>query len=380
MNVVTIIDSLAMGGAQKLLVTYARNRSERVALAVVTLSERNDESVMAALRRAGVTIHTVSGSHLLSPSRVLRLVRLLRTSGAEVVHTHLTYANILGTWSARLAGVPNVFSTLHTAGRDQRHYHPLRNWLETLALRHSSIRVLAVGGSVAEVHASRLGAERVEVVTNPVEVLPQVSPQERGRRRNDLLLGNDRFVIMSVGRLSPPKGYDVLLPAMDQLRRSQPGVQLVIVGEGVLREDLEEQIRLRDLGNHVLLLGQRDDVHDLLAAADIFVSSSHWEGLSIATLEAMASGITVVATEVGETPQLLAKGRGLLVPPGSSDALARALLRAVEEPQLRASLGAAARTYVQSEHDAAHWVERIEGLYAAGSGDCDAEGREGRTQ
>ncbi len=377
MKVVTVIDSLAMGGAQKLLVTYARNKSEGVVLTVITLSERNDESVLRALRRYGATVHSVPGCCLLSPRRILRIIKLLKAAGADIVHTHLTYANIIGTWSARLASVSRVFSTLHTTGVDRRHYHPLRHWLETFALRFCSAQVLAVGSSVADAHAARLGAWRIRIVTNPVEVSRPVPPQVRGQRRKDLLLEDDRFVIMSVGRLSPPKGYDILVSAVDKLRRSHPGVQLVVVGEGMLRAELEEQISSRELGEHVFLLGQREDVRDLLAAADVFVSSSHWEGLSIAMLEAMAEGVAIVATEVGDASLLLADGRGLLVPPGSPDSLVEALRRVIEDPELRIGLGTAARQYVQSEHDVVHWVGRIEDLYAAG-GDNYAAGETGK--
>jgi len=147
------------------------------------------------------------------------------------------------------------------------------------------------------------------------------------------------------------------------LRRTYPAVALIIAGEGRLESEVQQQIGSMGLTDHVFLLGRRDDVPDLLAASDVYVSASLWEGLSVATLEAMAAGLPVVATQVGEVPRMVVAGAGTMVAPQDPEALAQALASFLESPAKRQLVGATAKAHVARYYDANTWVQQLLALY-----------------
>jgi glycosyltransferase involved in cell wall biosynthesis len=162
----------------------------------------------------------------------------------------------------------------------------------------------------------------------------------------------------------PQKGYPDLLEAFAVIRRRFSSAVLLIAGDGPQGAELEARRASLGLEDSVHLLGARDDVPELLAAADVFVTASRWEGLPVAVLEAMAAGLPVVATAVGDVPNVLAEGAGVTVPPRDPAALAAAVCALLETPEERARVAAAAIARVRSRYSAARWAERLLELYA----------------
>jgi glycosyltransferase involved in cell wall biosynthesis len=157
--------------------------------------------------------------------------------------------------------------------------------------------------------------------------------------------------LLTVGRLQAPKDPLTLVRALAELAR--PG-EAVIAGDGPDRPAVESEVRRLGLESVVRLAGERNDVEELLAAADLFVLSSRSEGLPLSILEAMAAGLPVVASSVGGVPELVVEGEtGLLVPPGDPHALAAAIERLLDDSALRRRLGAAGRTRVSEHFDLA---------------------------
>jgi glycosyltransferase involved in cell wall biosynthesis len=152
-------------------------------------------------------------------------------------------------------------------------------------------------------------------------------PEIRESKRRELGLPLGAFLAITVGRLAPQKGYPVLLEAVTPVLAEMPAAHFLIVGSGEQETALQERARDRGLGQAVRFLGLRPDVEDLLAAADLFVSSSLWEGLPTVILESMAARLPVVATDVSGTRDIVEDGvTGLLVPPRDPGALAEAIL------------------------------------------------------
>jgi glycosyltransferase involved in cell wall biosynthesis len=165
---------------------------------------------------------------------------------------------------------------------------------------------------------------------------------------------------VALGRLHPQKGFDVLVEALGRV----PDAALVIAGEGDERAALEAQARRLGVEDRVVLAGYRDDVPDLLAAADAAVFSSRFEGSPLSVIECMATGTAIVATRVGGVPELLEDGeQALLVPPEDARALAAALGRVIAEPELRERLGNAARARQRSEFAIDPMLDRVIDLY-----------------
>lgn len=361
MRIAHLIDSLYWGGAQKLEVTFAAQaRAHAFPFTLVSLRRDENTPIPSELDALGARIFLFPSRRLLDPMRIARLVRFVRRERLSLVHTHLLYANIIGAIVGRLAGVP-VVSTLHSAGTDARKDHALKLTLEGWTLRFLTQRVVAVGDVVANAHAARLGGRSVSIIPNAVDIPTPLAPAERTVIREQVIGDASRPVMIAVGRLTAAKGYLDLLDAFDLVHREHPNAVLLIVGAGDMQREIKA--RIQSLGVDARLLGARNDVPRLLAASDLFVSSSHWEGLQLTLLEAMASGLPVVVTSVGEAPRVLTDSNGVLVPPREPVELARAINGLLDDPARARALGEQARLDVTRRFNAAVWFERHIALY-----------------
>lgn len=376
LRVCHMIDSLNWGGAQKLLVQLVSCLQNRgVFNAVVNLDSdpgsgsQKPAPFTSQLEDMSVEVNAYNAARLSNISRIINLVKTIKRGEFDLIHTSLQYANILGTAAGRLAGVP-VICTIHSTGVDAHHYHPQRERLENLCLRFGAARVIAIGPAVAEANRSRLDNRPVDIIPNAVTVLPGISSHHRRKIRMDLMGDPERPLVISVGRLASPKGYDDLIDQFAAVHHERPDAFLVIVGEGSLHAELNTRINTLHLQNDILLTGARDDVPDLLRAADLYVCSSQREGLSVALLEAMAAALPVISTSVGDNSQLLETNPGqlpvgILVTPGQPGALKNAILSLLDDPAEAARMGVAARQRVINRYNVAQWCDQIVKLYAA---------------
>lgn len=361
MHIAQVIDGLHYGGAQKMQVILAQEmRRRNVKLTVVSLRDKTEGTTTAEeLKALGARVVFYPADSLLDLGRIWRIVNFLRREKFDIVHAHLTYANIIGTLTGRLAGIPTIAS-LRNQSVDS---HPIRAGLEAWLLRHWANRVMAVGHATAEAHQARLRGQRIEPIPSAIPVFSPLPPTERAMLRAELTGDVDRPLLISVGRLHQQKGYSDLLNAFAKVHEVHPEAILAIVGGGELYDKLSTQIKALNLADHVLLLGPRNDVPRLLGASDLFVSASHWEGLPVAVLEAMAAGLPIVATNVSDVPRIVAKGTGLLVPAHEPAKLAQAVCTLLDDPVQRQVFGIAAQTHVARNHAPAPWGDKIMTLY-----------------
>jgi glycosyltransferase involved in cell wall biosynthesis len=278
----------------------------------------------------------------LSPVRDLRglveLVRLMRAVRPAIVHTSSSKAGVLGRVAAMLTGVPVRIFTVHGwafsayAGLAGRAYLAA----DRLAARFTTLTIcVAESERAAGLRARTCHPDRTVVVHNGVRL-------DVPRSRHASSGAGGALTILSVGRLRAPKDMLTLVRALGELN---PGsFHARIVGDGPERPQLVAEIAQRGLLGRVELLGERADVPELLAEADVFVLSSRSEGLPMSILEAMAAGLPVVASEVGGVGELVVAGEtGLLVPPGRPDALAAALRTLLVDASRRERMGAGGR-------------------------------------
>lgn len=369
MRIVQLIDSLTVGGAQKLLVLFARAvRDLDVELTVAALIPTRFGELAAELESLGVRVRTFPGRSLVDPLRAAHLLGFLRRGRFDVLFTHLTFANILGPLVGRIAGVPTI-ATLHST--EIANLRPRFRALESWALRRAARCSVAVGDAVATAHRERLAGARCVVIPNPVQQSAPLLPAERLAIRRELI-GTKNVMLASVGMLKPAKGFGDLLAAFAKLRRTHPEAALVIAGAGPLEGELRGQMEGLELNGHAHLIGLRDDVPRLLAAADVYVCSSHREGLPLSLLEAMEAGLPSVATDVGDVRSVIVDGTGLIVPPHDPTAMADALRWLLDDPQRLRTIGAAARRHVHQSYRVDEWAERLMRL------GMEAGGRVGR--
>jgi glycosyltransferase involved in cell wall biosynthesis len=369
LRVIHVIDDLRIGGAQRLLVTFAEEAAKnRVDTTVITLSDDIESPIPHQLTINGVRVLACPAARnhrLLDFGRLANLIRLLKVSPADVVHTHLAYANILGAIAGKLTK-KTVIGTLHGI-INQESSLSIKERIEYLALRFLSDRVLSVGRFVAECYRPHLGKQAIITITNVVKPVPVLSPTERKRVREEITGDSARPLLLSLGRLSAEKGYDDLLNAFAQVRKSHTSVALAIAGgDGGLYADLQAQTQRLGLNGHAFLLGARTDVHDMLGAADIYICSSHSEGLPLSLLEAMSAGLPVISTRVGAIPEVVVtEDTGILVPSRNVAALSEAITALLDSPEKRKSLGEAAKIFIQKSFNVKFWFDRLIELYGS---------------
>ncbi len=192
---------------------------------------------------------------------------LLEAADADVVQTHLLYANVVGTLAARDAGLPSI-ATLHQSPRGLRRFESARELVESVTLRRHTTRVIAVGWVVADANRRRLGRIPIDVVPNPVPVPEPVAVEVRDALRTELLGDLPGPIVLAVGRLEEVKGFGELVTAMSAVVERQPGAVLAIAGDGSLRGELAVHARRHGIERNVRLLGERSDVGALLSIAE----------------------------------------------------------------------------------------------------------------
>ncbi len=359
-RVCLLIGQLGLGGTEKQVVLLAKGLQSRgIETSVCLLFEGGPRE--QALRAAGVPVVYLgfpSSITLLRklPSNIAafaRLVRHLRQLRPDVLHAFLYHSYVTAAPAARLARVKVLVAGRRSLGDFKQGRRVL------LAVERAATTItdhlVANAESVAEDTIRNEGV-RLDKITTVYNGLPDSAFEAAAPAE----LPAESPVILCVANLKSYKGHRFLLDAVARLHDRNLPCTLVLVGEGPERRALEEQAA--QLKIDVRLLGTRTDVEALLARADVAVLPSLHEGMSNAVMEAMATGLPVVATEVGGTRELL-RGHGVLVPPSDSEALADGLERVLADPALAARLGAAARAWSREHLHVDTMVDKHVALY-----------------
>jgi glycosyltransferase involved in cell wall biosynthesis len=352
MRVFYLIDSLVGGGAEQSLAALAPHyRALGIDLDVAYLHER--DGVRGALEGAGARVYPPSrGEHL--PGAVRRARQLLRARRPDVVHTTLYEADVAGRIAGALARVPVVTSLVNTNYGPEHFANPgIAAWrlraaqLVDVATARRVVRFHAVSSSVADDMAPRLHVprERIDVVPRGREP-GALGTRTFGRRdaaRAALGIARDEPLVVAVGRQEHQKGFDVLLDAFVTVRRAKPAARLVVAG----REGNATHA-LRTDAPGVEFLGHRDDVADLLCAADVFAFPSRWEGMPGGVIEAMALEAPIVASDIVPVREVLGDpAPARLVPPDDAAQLAAAILATIDDPQANERAAAARARFLE---------------------------------
>jgi glycosyltransferase involved in cell wall biosynthesis len=343
---------LDTGGQEKLLVELARHADRRrFELFFVSLTTRGRLS--APIEKEGWPVLALGEPAGFRPSIALHLLPWLRRWRIDVVHTHDSKPLFYGAPAARLAGVPRVIHTRHfsqLASISRR-----QTLLATLATRCVDAVVCVSQDSARVALAEGLSPARVHTLHNGIDLERFVM---RGPQRGG--------PAVLVARLSPEKDVATLLRAVALVARERPDYRLEIAGNGVCLPQLRQLAGQLKLTEHIRFLGEVDDIASVLARASCFVLPSLTEGISLTLLEAMATGLPVIATRVGGNPEVVADGdTGVLIPPANPEALARAMLDLHADHDRSQQMGQAGRRRVERHFEVRRMVAAYEALYFA---------------
>jgi sugar transferase (PEP-CTERM/EpsH1 system associated) len=360
-HVVHVVDSLAVGGMENGVVNLINALSPGGRHTVVTMSAVGP---LAERLPEGVECHCIGKRPGIDVGAVVRLASLLRRLRPSIVHSR-NWGAFDAIPAARLAGVSVVIHGEHgREAADPEGLDPRRRRLRRV-FAPLVTRFVTVSFDLRQwlLTTVRLPAAKLVTIHNGVDV-GRFAGGDRQAARRILRLPPYAVVVGTVGRLDPVKDHAGLLRAFSVLRTDQPAAELVVVGDGPCRPDLERLIHELGLTGRVHLLGMRQDVPVLLRAFDTFVLPSLTEGISNTVLEAMATGLPVVATRVGGNPELVEHGvTGALVPVGNPLVLAAALRYYVEDARLREGHGEAARRRVLQHFTLERMAQGYRDLY-----------------
>lgn len=365
-RVVHIIDRLPPDGAERLLCEILRYRSSEFEYEVLCLVEGGEFE--KNIRELGVPV-TILGKKPGVDIRMLwRLWRWLRHKQPQVVHTHLFTADTWGRLAARLALVPQVYSTVHSVNSWQKWPHRMVDKI----LAKVTTSLVACTSLVAEklINKDGISDKRVVTLANGVDLerFQNISPVDL---KSEFSLNPTLPVMAVLGRLEPVKGQSYLLTCLAELRDRGVAAQCLFIGDGPDLEALRQDATRLRLDGLVCFTGFRRDVPQILAAIDVLVIPSKWEGLPMALLEAMALGKTVVAHHVGGIPDVIRNQKeGLLVESGNQDAMVSALADVLRSDALRIEYGNAALARVQEHYSAEALSGAYEDLYRQAHSVC----------
>ncbi len=359
-KVLHVVESMQAGGAERVVAEYAkwhdRSRYEPEVCCVLSAGPLAD-SVAAS----GVPVHVLGRRGRFDLRAFARLARIIRRGRFDVVHNHNFTALAAGLPAAILGRARAVVRTEHNVVHTRG---PGRHYLSRVAALREDAQI-AVSAAVRRAHTEcgRIPGSRFVTVLNGIDEERLVPGADRASVRRELGLSGNAVVCLNVGSLTKQKNRRTLLDATARLS-DMKALRVLVVGSGPEREKLEARADELGLSRRVLFLGQRLDIPDLLAASDIFVLSSDWEGLPITILEAMTSGVPCVATAVGGVPEALTDGvTGVTVEPRDPRALADGIRALARDPELRARMAAAARDEFGRRFRADQMVRQTEALY-----------------
>jgi glycosyltransferase involved in cell wall biosynthesis len=362
-KVLHIIKSLGRGGAETLLVeTIKHHNREQFEFHFIYFLPWKDQLVNELHSAGAGSVSCLKAtSNIGMLLKVPSLVRYLKEQKIDIVHAHLPWAGIVARMACSIAGVPLIY----TEHNIQQRYHWTTRWLNKMTFRWQQ-QVLAVSADVAKsIHENISTHVPVSVVLNGIDTTRfQRSHSHRIGKRQQLGIPEDALVVGTIAVFRKQKRLDLWLETFAKVYGHQPGLRGIIVGDGPLKNQLQEQAKSLGLEEVVVFSGLQTDTPAWISAFDVFMMTSDFEGLPLALLEAMSCANAIVATEAGGIPEA-AKNEvhALLSLPGDQKGLEDNLARVCKDPALRIQLSDAARKRVEGQFSLTQMVHRLENLY-----------------
>lgn len=362
-NVMRVITWLPVGGIERRLVALLpRLDSERFNVSLVCIRERGP--LADELEAAGIPVHLVPFRKRWDLAALRQLADLMREKRIDIVHSHMYRSNVPATVAARMAGVKHVWTQVHNVGTWETPRQAMMD--RFLCLWRDG--VIAVSERVREDVMKRLhlSPRRARLIYNGVDIRRFSEARAlRGQVRAQLKVTDRETVFLFAARLVEQKRAQDFLSAFATLQRESGGARLRawILGDGPLLGELQAQAAALPSPGAVTFFGKRADVEAFMAGADVFVLPSTKEGFSNALVEAMASGLAIVATDVGGNAEAIRDGiDGLIVPPLNVKTLTAAMRRMAGEPTFRRAMALSAGRRAE-EFSLERMLLAVENLY-----------------
>ncbi len=349
MHLVHLTASTMFGGPERQMLGLAEALPDARTTFLSFAEHGRCAEFLDAVRAKGFDGHALDHDFPRIRATIRELAERLKSLRADILLSHGYKANILGRVAARRAGIPIVGVSRGWTGENRK--VRLYERLDRFHLRFLD-RVVAVSDAqAAKVFAAGVPSDRVSVIRNSARLAAfETNATPDLERLRSFFPTPPNRIVLSAGRLSPEKGFGLLVDAAERVLQSHPDAGFIHFGDGIERPAIEQAIRERKLAGRFVLAGFTDQLDAILPAADLVVLPSYTEGMPNVLLEAGAAGVACVATRVGGSPEVIADGEtGILVPPGDSAAIAEAVGALLADGARRAAMGRAARDRMRAE-------------------------------
>jgi glycosyltransferase involved in cell wall biosynthesis len=315
------------------------------------------------LSSAGIPVHYLDLSHSLDISIIPKLKRLITDLKPEVLITYLPHADLLGRIIGKASGVPTIVGSVRVRLTRSK-YLPyfIIDGLTSPLVNHYHFN----SKTIASIHHKILMVpySKITVIPNAIDVSLYDIPVDIAQKKKELGLPDNKLIIGCIARLRKQKGHSYLISAFYEAQRQRPDTTLVLVGDGEEKKSILHEINKRNLNHHVIMLGNRHDVPEILHTFDIFAFTTLYEGMSNSIMEAMASTRTILTTDIPENRELIKHNQtGLLVPARDINKTAQALVYLIDHQQERQRMATNAYHKVLSNFDIDAIVPKYKQFY-----------------
>jgi len=324
----------------------------------MVLATRPSCRILGEAQQRGIPVLPMTMKGKFDLGTIFMLARYLKAEHIQVVNTHSGIDSWIGALAAKLAGTPVLVRTRHLNIPLKRAWHNFVHFLPD--------NLVTCGETMSRHLAEKCSFPEEQLTSIPTGIdFPRFTPAHtRQKTRQALDIPEGDFLILMVGVIRSVKRHEIALRAFRLLLDQHPAARLVLAGEGPMQERMEQLAAELAIADRVHFLGHREDVPDLLGAADLVLLTSSSEGVPQAVTQALGLGVPVVATAVGGVPELVIHERtGLLVPPENAQATAEAIARLADDPVLAARLGEEGRRHVMAEFSLEAMLDKTECLY-----------------
>lgn len=366
--VMHVINAYTLGGAEKLVFDIASGMDKaKFDVFICSIGAKGDDigqAIRQDLQSRGIkTLSLDKAPRKQRWSGVLRLADILRKHKIDIVHTHCPSPDFYGRFAASLNWAAVVVSTIHnTAGYSRLSERILGRFVSKYIAISEAVQKYALDDL-------QLPAHKVVVIHNGIRMETfQGTLALREEKLAELGISGNKKIIISVGRIAEAKGQFYLIQAAKGILKVFPDTHFVIVGsdqvDKALAQELKRVTMAEGLAEHITFAGVRQDVPELLAISDVFVLPSLWEGFALVSLEAMAAGVPMVATDVGSIREILVnRENGLIVPPKDAEALADGIKFMLADPERARAMGLEGKKSIMQKFTIGSTVRRYEELY-----------------
>lgn len=366
-KVLLIRSSGQLLGAERVVIELAQQLPEFSYHPIIGLPVEIGQPIPALSETAenlGLQVKHFPIRHAFDFSIIKKIREYVKEENIDIIHSH-GYREDMYAYFARKS--TKLVATNHLWKRTTLKLK-IYAWLDALLLRKFD-HVIAVSDEILlDMKNSGISPRKMNMISNGINIQRCQIEETKKESKKILNIAEDKLVLVTISSLTPEKGIKVALDAVGQLIKNYPNILLLIVGDGRDSEYLKQYSKDTNLSNHVTFLGRREDVNRLLNAADIYLIPSFKEGLPISLLEAMAAGKPVIATAVGQVPEVISSDVGVLIKSGSLSELTSSIKRLIDDEAMRKKLSFNASQHIKENYSSNRMTKENVAIYKSVSG------------